>query len=95
VKHVFRYDMSPLFARLDDAHKAIPVLDETTHSVRFVDAPRCYRVPLKLYLECGDETWEEDATLVMHKRGLDRIEREDREPMDSDPSLADVGLEPN
>jgi hypothetical protein len=95
VKHVFRYDMSPVFARLDDASKAIPVLDESTHSVRFVDAPRCYRVPLKMYLECGSETWEEEATLVMHKRGLDRIEREDREPMDSDPSLADIGLEPN
>jgi hypothetical protein len=27
VKHVFRYDLSPLFARLDDAVKQVPVLD--------------------------------------------------------------------
>jgi hypothetical protein len=30
IKHVFRYDLSPLFARLDDAVKPVPVLDVAT-----------------------------------------------------------------
>jgi hypothetical protein len=94
VKHVFRYDMSPLFARLDDSSKPIPVLDEKTHRVRFIDAPRCYRVPLKMFLECGGVTWEDTATLVLHKRGLDRIEQDERPALDSDPALLDSGLEP-
>ena len=106
IKHVFRYDMSPLFARLDDAKKSIPVLDELTHRIRFVDAPRCYRVPIKMVLQCGGVTLEENATLVLHKRGLDRIERDEQDesderfsggvrlPRDSDPALLDTELEP-
>jgi hypothetical protein len=94
VKHVFRYDMSPLFAHLDDAQKAIPVLDEDSHRVRFIDAPRCYRIPITMSLECGGAEWSETATLVLHKRGLDRIERTDRAREDSDPGLMDTALEP-
>lgn len=94
VKHVFRYDLSPLFGRLDDAMKPVPVLDraETTRRVRFVDAPRCYRVPIRVSVCCGGERYDEDATLVLHKRGLERLEHSDREG--SNPSLADVGIEP-
>ncbi|MGH7328868.1 MAG: hypothetical protein ACREJX_11020, partial [Polyangiaceae bacterium] len=74
VKHVFRYDFSPLFARLDDAVKKVPVLEEGGRRVRFVDAPRCYRLPVKLIVKCEGHTWSEGGTLVLHKRGLDRIE---------------------
>lgn len=91
VKHVFRYDLSPLFARLDDATKPVPVLDDASRRVRFIDAPRCYRLPVSVAIEAGGHTYTERATLVLHKRGLERLERD----KDSNPSLAEVGLEPN
>ena len=90
VKHVFRYDLSPLFARLDDATKPVPVLDDASRRVRFIDAPRCYRLPVSVCIESGGQTYTERATLVLHKRGLERLDRE----KDSNPSLAEVGLEP-
>jgi len=74
VKHIFRYDLSPLFARLDDTVKQVPVLDAVTRKVRFVDAPRCYRVPVRAHVRCAGTSREVDACLVLHKRGLDRIE---------------------
>ncbi len=94
VKHVFRYDLSPLFARLDDARKPVPVLDAITRRVKFTDAPRCYRVPLRLKVCANGATYEEEATVVLHKRGLDRLERSgDILPLERD-SAKDVGLEP-
>ena len=76
IKHVFRYDLSPLFARLDDAVKQVPVLDGAPRRVRFIDAPRCYRLPIKIRVTCEGQSFEEAATLVLHKRGLDRLERD-------------------
>jgi hypothetical protein len=76
IKHVFRYDLSPLFARLDDAVKQVPVLDPATHRVRFAAAPRCYRLPVRVRVRCGGDWQVEQATLVLTKRGLDRLERE-------------------
>ena len=75
VKHVFRYDLSPLFARLDDAVKQIPVLDRSTHRVRFTEAPRSYRFPVRIRVGCEGQTYEELAVVVLHKGGLDRLER--------------------
>lgn len=93
VKHVFRYDLSPLFARLDDATKPVPVLDDVTRRVRFIDAPRCYRVPITVEVEAGGTKHVEHRTLVMHKRGLERLES-DKDAEDSNPRLSEVGLEP-
>ena len=90
VKHVFRYDLSPMFARLDDATKPVPVLDEVEKRVRFINAPRCYRVPIHVEVTSSGRTYHETATLVLHKRGLERVERDDA----SDPNLAEIGLEP-
>lgn len=90
VKHVFRYDLSPMFTRLDNAVKPVPVLDVTSRKVRFIDAPRCYRIPIKVEVLVGDERHEELATLVLHKRGLERLDRD----KDSNPSLAEIGIEP-
>ncbi len=92
VKHVFRYDLSPMFARLDDAMKPVPVLDEHTRKVRFVDAPRCYRVPIRVRVECDGHLFEESSTLVLHKRGLERLDLPEEKP--SNPSLAEIGIEP-
>ena len=77
VKHIFRYDLSPLFARLDDAVKQVPVLDPVTRRVGFIDAPRRYRVPVRLRVVCGGESRDIRAKLVLHKRGLDHLEIED------------------
>jgi hypothetical protein len=93
VKHVFRYDLSPMFGRLDDAMKPVPVLDHVTRKVRFIDAPRCYRVPIRVRVECGGHSYEEQSTLVLHKRGLERLDRDD-EDKPSNPSLAEIGIEP-
>jgi hypothetical protein len=86
IKHVFRYDLSPLFARLDDATKPVPVLDAETHRVRFIKAPRCYRVPVRVSVTRGAVTTAEEGTIVLHKRGLDRVERAPAAD-ESDPEL--------
>jgi hypothetical protein len=80
VKHVFRYDLSPLFARLDDAVKQVPVLDRSTHRVRFTEAPRSYRFPVKVRVGCSGQIREESAIVVLHKGGLDRLEAVDLSP---------------
>ncbi len=94
VKHVFRYDLSPLFARLDDALKPVPVLDAVTRRVKFADAPRCYRVPLRLKVTANGSTQEEEVTVVLHKRGLDRLERAGDTIRIEHDSAKDVGIEP-
>ncbi len=76
LKHVFRYDLSPLFTRLDDPVKQVPVLDKATHRVCFTAAPRCYRFPIRVSVCSGNERHEERGVVVMHKGGLDRLERE-------------------
>ena len=76
VKQVFRYDFSPLFARLDDAVKQIPVLDRETHRMRLTEAPRCYRFPVRVAVKCGARQLDEEVTVVLRKGGLDRLERE-------------------
>jgi hypothetical protein len=96
IKHVFRYDFSPLFARLDDAVKKVPVVEEGGRRVRFVDAPRCYRMPVRLSVRSEGRTWSEEGTLVLHKRGLDRLERagrSTRETVMPDPPA--IGIEPD
>ena len=80
IKHIFRYDLSPLFARLDDAVKQVPVLDATTRRVCFIDAPRRYRVPVRLRVSCAGETQDLQSTLVLHKHGLDRLEADEGVP---------------
>jgi len=75
VKHVFRYDISPLFARLDDATKPVPVYDAKARRVRFTQAPRCYRVPVRIVVRHANVVAsEQSGALIVHKRGLERIE---------------------
>ena len=87
IKHVFRYDLSPLFARLDDSVKSVPVLDPETRRVRFAAAPRCYRVPVQVRVRCGGDSQEERVTLVLTKRGLERLERDERDDREAARSL--------
>ncbi len=93
VKHVFRYDLSKMFARLDDAMKPVPVLDAKSHKVRFVDALRCYRLPVRVVATCGSERYVESGALILHKRGLERLER-DGDAFVSVGTVGDVGFEP-
>ncbi len=90
IKHVFRYDLSPVFARLDDAVKQVPVLAVEDHRVRFIDAPRCYRVPLRIKVRANGQVAEESVHVVLHKRGLDRLEKAQRLV-----DLKESGIEPD
>jgi hypothetical protein len=73
VRHIFRYDVSPLLPRLADDIKRVPFVGEGG-AVRFAEAPRRYQIPVSVRLRHGAETCEERATLVLEKRGLTRIE---------------------
>ncbi|APR84776.1 Hypothetical protein A7982_10125 [Minicystis rosea] len=74
VKHVFRYDLSPLFTRLSDAVKPLAVVDPETRRLRVVDAPRIYRLPIRVRLRCGSLDRTTRATLVINKHGLLRLD---------------------
>lgn len=74
IKHIFRYDLSPIFARLDNAVKQVPVLDGNRR-VRFADAPRQYRFPARIaFIPVGGDAIEHNAYIVASKRGIERIE---------------------
>jgi hypothetical protein len=75
IRQTFRFDLSPLFARLQDEHKLVPVMDPVSGTPSFVEAPRRYRVPLQLALQVGHQRQTIQATMVLDKRGLTRIER--------------------
>jgi hypothetical protein len=76
VKHIFRYDLSPIFARLDDAVKPVPVLTvaEGERRVRFCDAPREYRFAARVAYSAGAAGGAHDVVIVVTKRGIERIE---------------------
>lgn len=51
LKHVFRYDLSPLFSKLDDHAKRVPVLQTgAVPGVSIQAASRVYSVPVTAYL---------------------------------------------
>jgi hypothetical protein len=74
MKQIFRYDLSWLFARLDDAKKPVPIL--AADGLRVAAAPRCYRFPVRVELVVGDHTFGRSAIAVVHKGGLERLEVE-------------------
>jgi hypothetical protein len=73
IKFVFRQDLSPIFPRLDDAHREVPVLSGGV--LRFVEAPRYYRLPIRFRVQRGGEELIESGAIVVHKRGLVRWEQ--------------------
>lgn len=75
VKLVFRYDLSPIFSRLDDPSQEVPVLGADGASLRFVDAARCYRIPVGIKLHHQGRSVKDAGILVTHKLGLERLER--------------------
>lgn len=73
VKQIFRYDLSWLFARLDDPLKQVPIVGREG-SMSLAAAPRCYRLPALVRLQTREGTHEEAVVAVMHKKGLERCE---------------------
>ena len=71
---LFRYDVSPLFARLDDPRKRLAVADPTSERLQLVTASRTYRIAVRLHLRSGTTTEEHRYELVLDKRGLLRLE---------------------
>jgi hypothetical protein len=71
VKIVFRYDLSPLFSRLDDSVKRVPVAG--SGRVKFADAPRLYRFPVTLTARFGREELRIGGTVLVQKNGIERI----------------------
>lgn len=75
MRQVFRYDLSPLFPRLQDPVKRIPVFDAQTGHSRFVDAPRRYQIPIRIVVRSGERTQETAMTLIVDKQGIVRMEK--------------------
>jgi hypothetical protein len=71
---IFRYDNSPLLARLDDPRKRLAVADPSSDRLQLVTASRTYRVAVRLRLKTGDAIEERHHDLVLDKRGLLRLE---------------------
>jgi hypothetical protein len=73
VRHIFRYDVSPLLPRLADDVRQVPFV-AADGSVAFADAPRRYQVPVRVRLRTRDVERHVEATVVLEKRGITRID---------------------
>jgi hypothetical protein len=65
----------------------VGTVDSRARAVRFVEAPRTYRVPARLTLSSAEATRTVAAIVVMHKLGLDRIETVDAAALDNRPTV--------
>jgi hypothetical protein len=70
---IFRYDLSPLFPRLHDPLKTIGVLDQETGELQFVEAPRAYRLPVRVSISSHEVERSLSTVVVADKRGLRRM----------------------
>ncbi len=87
LKIVFRYDLAPILTRLDDSPKRVPLA--VGNGVRFADAPRLYRVPMRVQVITPVSTETRDVVIVLSRRGIVRVVTEG-EPTPHQP--ADVEL---
>lgn len=74
VRQIFRYDLAPLFGRLQDPVKRIPVVDPESGRSKFIDAPRRYQMAVRVSVTCGSESAKTSAVLVLDKLGIVRLE---------------------
>jgi hypothetical protein len=72
VRHIFRYDLSSLFPRLDDDRKLVPVIDGNGQ-VSVIEAMRKYRVRVDVRATFAGERHEHKAEIVLDKNGLQGI----------------------
>src|SRR3954469_15445597 len=78
LKLIFRYDLAPILTRLDDSEKRFPVLE--ADGVRFADAPRLYRVPMRVRVSTAAGVETRQALIVLNRRGIARIDAEGEPP---------------
>src|SRR3954462_1554652 len=78
LKLFFRYDLAPILTRLDDSEKRVPVLE--ADGVRFADAPRLYRVPMRVRVSTAAGVETRQALIVLNRRGIARIDAEGEPP---------------
>jgi hypothetical protein len=81
IKLVFRYDLSPILSRLDDSVKRVPV--PGGQGVRFADAPRLYRVPMRVRAATAGGVETRQVLIVLSRRGIARIVPEGEGPSPS------------
>ncbi|MSP91543.1 MAG: hypothetical protein EXR79_07045 [Myxococcales bacterium] len=90
LKHVFRYDLSPLFVKLDDLPKHVPV--EAEGGVRTVATTRVYSIPLTVTLQRVDHKAQppivQAGVLHVRRKGLLRFRRHHQGPRTTHPALA-------
>jgi hypothetical protein len=79
IRQLFRYDLSPLFPQLHDPLKRVPVVDPGTGRSTFVAAPRRYQIPFRVVLNAQGQRFSAEATLVVDKMGISRLEVVGRE----------------
>lgn len=79
MKHVFRYDLSPLLLRLDDKSKRVPEL--RGGEVSTMAASRVYRIPVHVRLQRvgapDTVVLEQRGVLLLRRRGLEGFVRTD------------------
>jgi hypothetical protein len=73
-KHIFRYDLSGFFSRLDDSIKRVPAYDSSRRAISVMEVPKHYRFPVTLALRAGDVGETLEAVLVVAKSGILRVE---------------------
>jgi hypothetical protein len=74
-RHVFRYDFTPVLTRLKASPEPAPLQPvQVDDGVGFVEAPRRYYVPLSVRVSYDDASWETRATVVLDRRGLERVD---------------------
>lgn len=73
LKHVFRYDLSPLLVKLDDQLKRVPIVSDG--DVRILAATRVYMVAVRVRMQRAgsDDVIEQDGVLRMRRSGLERF----------------------
>jgi hypothetical protein len=79
LKHVFRYDLSPLFVKLDDCLKQVAVMGRA--GVQTVTATRVYAMPVTVTMQRVNGRAQpmivQHGTLLVQRRGLVRFQPAD------------------
>jgi hypothetical protein len=70
VKLVCRYDLSPLLTRTDDSVKRVPVAGSRRGEVRFADAPRLYRLEVRLRVRTDAGETSRRAAVLLRRSGI-------------------------
>jgi hypothetical protein len=59
---------------MNEPIKSIPVLDAESGRAKFVGAPRRYQMPIRVLAATLEERREVNASLILDKQGIVRIE---------------------